>query len=47
MCVPAILKNAGGRSVSRNICKIAKFVDTADNEPNEGLLKVLLCYFML
>ena len=29
---------AGGRPVLRNICKIAKFVDTAENEPKEVFL---------
>ena len=29
---------AGGRPVLRNICKIAKFVDTAENEPKEVYL---------
>ena len=29
---------AGGRPVLRNICKIAKFVDTAENESKEAFL---------
>ena len=29
---------AGGRPVLRNICKIAEFVDTAENEPKEVFL---------
>ena len=34
----SILLYAGGRPVLRNICKIAKFVDTAENESKEAFL---------
>ena len=34
----SILLDAGRRPALRNICKIAKFVDTAENEPKEVFL---------
>ena len=34
----SILLDAGGRPALRNICKIVKFVDTAENEPTEVFL---------
>ena len=35
----SILLDAEGRPVLRNICKITRFVDTAENEPKEVYLR--------
>ena len=38
--VSCFIYSAGGRPVSRNICKIAKFVDTAENRSKRVLLRI-------